>query len=149
MAWGVNAKDCLGGSRVLYCRGKRYTYTMRPEFIKEMKQVLTDKRAKLLGEIKAMDEAEVGLGKAGVVSFPSYGDKEDENAAKVATFSDNLSIDRTLEGMLHDVERALQRIAEGSYGKCKYCGQEIDERRLRARPESGSCVACKSKLQQQ
>jgi RNA polymerase-binding transcription factor DksA len=61
----------------------------------------------------------------------------------VATFTDNLSLEHTLEATLNDVNRALVRIAKGTYGKCKYCGQEIDERRLKARPESGSCVKCK------
>lgn len=122
-----------------------HTY-MRPEFVEEMRKVLEATQAKLQLELKTIAEEGGGSEVAGR-TFPSYGDKEDENAAEVATFSDNLSVDRTLEGILADVEKALDRIAKGTYGKCKYCGQEIDERRLRVRPESGSCVACKTKLQ--
>ena len=40
------------------------------------------------------------------------------------------------------VEAALRRIDEGSYGECTGCGEEIDTRRLDALPESPMCVAC-------
>ncbi|MDZ4229867.1 MAG: TraR/DksA C4-type zinc finger protein, partial [Candidatus Veblenbacteria bacterium] len=74
-----------------------------------------------------------------------YGDKEDENASEVATFTDNLALGRTLEGTLDDVVAALERLQKGTYGKCRYCQKDIDERRLRARPESSSCIDCKKK----
>ena len=78
--------------------------------------------------------------------FPQFGSKDDENAAEVATFSDALSLQRTIEESLTDVRRALSRMAKGEYGLCRYCGKPIDERRLLARPESSSCVACKEEL---
>ena len=80
------------------------------------------------------------------IAYPEYGSAEDENAAEVATFSDELSLEQKLEESLGDVRSALDRIAKGTYGLCRYCGQAIDPRRLEARPESSSCVACKEKL---
>ena len=79
--------------------------------------------------------------------FPEFGDKEDENAAEVADYSDRLSIEHTLEVQLRDVVKALESIKNGTYGICKYCKQPIEEKRLEARPTSSSCVACKKKLQ--
>lgn len=75
--------------------------------------------------------------------FPQLGDKEDENASEVAEYSKDLTLERTLEASLRDVVKALERIAEGSYGVCKYCGKLIDEKRLTARPTSTSCIDCK------
>ena len=75
--------------------------------------------------------------------FPQLGDKEDENAAEVAEFSKNLTLERTLEASLRDVNKALDRIKDGSYGVCKYCGKDIGEKRLMARPTSTSCIECK------
>ncbi|HEX9664729.1 MAG TPA: TraR/DksA C4-type zinc finger protein [Patescibacteria group bacterium] len=79
--------------------------------------------------------------------FPDMGDKEDENALEVAAYGDRLTLERTLEKKLQDVVSALEKIEKGQYGVCKYCGQEIDEKRLLARPESGACVSCKAELQ--
>lgn len=79
-------------------------------------------------------------------TFPELGDKEDENANEVAIYSDNLTIERTLEKELQDIKSALAKIKRGTYGKCKYCKKEIDKRRLLVRPASSACVECKKKL---
>lgn len=81
--------------------------------------------------------------------FPKIGDSEDENAAEVAQFTDNLSLEDELEHALRDVEGSLARMEAGTYGLCTYCKQEIDENRLRARPTSSSCIKCKKTLTQE
>lgn len=43
---------------------------------------------------------------------------------------------------LIQIERALGRISEGSYGKCEGCADEIGHRRLQARPLATLCIAC-------
>jgi len=42
------------------------------------------------------------------------------------------------------VDAALARFDDGEYGECQACGELIDERRLRANPESPFCLACQS-----
>ena len=78
--------------------------------------------------------------------FPDYGNDEDENANEVAEYSDRLSLEHTLEKQLRDVKKALQSIEEGTYGICKHCKNPIEEGRLKIRPTSTSCVACKKQL---
>jgi DnaK suppressor protein len=43
---------------------------------------------------------------------------------------------------LHDVENALRRIDEGSYGTCQACGGPMGMQRIRAIPEARFCVTC-------
>ena len=43
---------------------------------------------------------------------------------------------------LDDVEAALARRAEGSYGSCATCGRPIAPERLAARPSARTCIAC-------
>lgn len=43
---------------------------------------------------------------------------------------------------LHQVERALEAMGEGTYGKCEKCGDQIQPARLEARPLSTQCVDC-------
>ena len=40
------------------------------------------------------------------------------------------------------VRRALDRIADGSYGECVNCGNDIAAGRLEARPEAALCIDC-------
>lgn len=64
-----------------------------------------------------------------------------------ATFSREL--DMTLvdnsKKLLAEVERAIERFDEGTYGTCLRCGQSIPESRLDAIPTADLCIACKEK----
>ncbi|MBA3737538.1 MAG: TraR/DksA C4-type zinc finger protein [Actinobacteria bacterium] len=44
--------------------------------------------------------------------------------------------------MLRDVDRALVKLEEGTYGVCDRCGKLISEARLEARPWSVLCIDC-------
>jgi DnaK suppressor protein len=48
---------------------------------------------------------------------------------------------------LHEVEAALKRLHDGTYGICTTCGQEIMEARLDAMPETAHCMACQVQLE--
>lgn len=57
--------------------------------------------------------------------------------------------DAALEGQaalvsaeIASVTRALERIAEGTYGACTKCGADIAPGRLEARPEAALCIEC-------
>jgi len=43
---------------------------------------------------------------------------------------------------IRDLASALARIADGSYGACEDCGEDISEGRLEAIPEATRCVNC-------
>lgn len=45
---------------------------------------------------------------------------------------------------LREIDLALQRIANGTYGICSECGRMIDPARLSARPVARMCVPCKT-----
>ncbi len=81
--------------------------------------------------------------------FPNVGDEEGENATEVAAYSDRLSLEDALEKSLRDINSALARIEDDTYGICKYCKQEIGLERLQARPASSACIACKKTLTQE
>jgi DnaK suppressor protein len=45
---------------------------------------------------------------------------------------------------LQTIERALQRVADGSYGLCLQCGVAIPTARLHAQPTAERCVSCQA-----
>lgn len=47
--------------------------------------------------------------------------------------------------LLSHIERALDRIESGEYGKCRSCHNPISKARLEAVPHATLCIACKSK----
>jgi DnaK suppressor protein len=43
---------------------------------------------------------------------------------------------------IHQIQAALKRISEGTYGVCAQCGADIDPRRLTALPTATRCISC-------
>ncbi|MBI2483888.1 TraR/DksA family transcriptional regulator [Candidatus Uhrbacteria bacterium] len=115
-------------------------------------KILLEMKEKLLAEKIRLEEK---LGSFAKKSGPQagqyntqweeYGDDEEDNAAEVAAFGDSLGLEKTLEAELADTLNALHNIEEGTYGVCASCGTHIDPQRLRVRPQSALCLACKEK----
>ncbi len=52
------------------------------------------------------------------------------------------------QALLTEVEQALERIKQGTYGRCVNCGQPIPEKRLEALPWAARCVKDEEQLEQ-
>ncbi|HEY8340629.1 MAG TPA: TraR/DksA C4-type zinc finger protein [Egibacteraceae bacterium] len=65
-----------------------------------------------------------------------------DSAAATAERSELLALISTARERLGEIERALARMDDGTYGVCEVCGQPIPEARLEARPLSVRCVTC-------
>ncbi|TDC75061.1 TraR/DksA C4-type zinc finger protein [Actinomadura sp. 7K507] len=50
------------------------------------------------------------------------------------------SLERHRQGVL----AALERIDDGTYGRCLACGHAVPEGRLEARPDASRCITCQS-----
>jgi len=114
------------------------------ETLSKVKEQLLSSKKKMLEELKDVVSSD---GKEHQAKFPEYGDKADDNAQEIDGYTTNLATEKILDGSLRDIENALKRIEDGTYGICKYCKKEINPKRLLARPEASACVECKSKLQ--
>lgn len=79
--------------------------------------------------------------------FPEFGNKTDENAEEISDYSTNVATEQILEKTLRDINNALDKIKNNTYGICKYCEQPIEEKRMLARPMASACIKCKIKLQ--
>ncbi len=55
----------------------------------------------------------------------------------------DLSLLENARDLLDQVDRALRKIADGTYGKCASCGKSIEAARLRALPHASLCISCK------
>jgi RNA polymerase-binding protein DksA len=71
----------------------------------------------------------------------------DNHLAETATATLDREIDYTLEEnsehVLAAIDVALERIEDGTFGKCVTCGREIAEDRLAAIPWATQCIDCK------
>jgi RNA polymerase-binding protein DksA len=70
----------------------------------------------------------------------------DNHLADTATETYDRELDYTLEEnsehLLTEIDAALKRIANGTYGTCTNCGNQIPEERLEALPWATLCIDC-------
>jgi DnaK suppressor protein len=111
-----------------------------------MKKRLESKRAELENQIANLTEAHptpVDAIEAG------EGNQEFEDVAV-----DFLEIEKEQsllvneQALLSEVEEALKRIENGTYGRCIDCGQPIPEKRLEALPWAARCVKDEARLEE-
>lgn len=117
---------------------------MDAKTVAKLQTRLEHKKGQLAEAIANRGEADTGHRLKGEFEsrFPSYGNKDEENATEVAEYQDTLSTEESLEGSLEKVSAALERIKKGTYGMCRTCGKEISRERLNAYPEADVCVQC-------
>lgn len=116
--------------------------------IEEIKKQLLEGKVKIKKDLTALSKKDSHEVDNMTAKFPEYGDKADENAQEINDYSTNLVAEKVLEKSLEDINNALERIDNGTYGICKYCHQPIGKKRILARPTAGACIECKTKLQQ-
>ena len=101
---------------------------------------LREEREKLLHQLHELGADENG----DLTGEIDYGDAFADAAAATAERTEVLGLVDTLKRLLDNVDAALARIGDGSYGICADCGKEIGAARMEFRPTSRLCVDCKS-----
>ena len=101
---------------------------------------LTSQRGEIVAQLVELGATESGdLG--GEVDF---GEGFADAATATAERTELLGIIDALVKRLAEVDAALARITDGTYGGCANCGKEIGAARLEHRPESVHCIDCKA-----
>lgn len=102
-----------------------------------LRRALEEERLQLKEELARLDaRAPEGIG---------YHDHIADDATDVMDQTTRAALRRHLEIRLREVEAALRRMEEGTYGICQACGRPIDVARLKAIPFAAFCLECQSK----
>ena len=99
---------------------------------------LEAKQAELTGSLRNRDEIVIEKAPDALDEVQQAGERE---------FAIR-SLDRD-SGMLRQIHGALRRIADGSYGVCAHCEEEIAPKRINAVPWSAFCIRCQEKADRQ
>ena len=62
-------------------------------------------------------------------------------ADRFEDFEEKSALIMPLEARLAQVEGALSRLTDGTFGKCRVCGNAIEDNRLGANPAAETCIA--------
>lgn len=107
----------------------------------DAEQSLREERANLVHRLSELGANEEGELREDV----DFGEGFADAAATTAERTELIGLVESLKGMLGDIDTALERLSDGTYGTCAECGKKIGQARLEFRPESIYCVDCKAK----
>ena len=106
----------------------------------EVEEELRRDASRLAGELAAAEE---GLADLIRDSGDGAGDDQADAGSKTFEREHEMSLANNARDMLLQVEHALARLANGTYGACESCGTPIGKGRLQAFPRATLCLACK------
>lgn len=116
---------------------------MEKAFVEKMKEKLIEQKNTILGSLAAQNEDYKKIVEGG------------ESGDDVDVASDVVD-GRLLESLgaqdsnrLQMINNALDRIKQGTYGRCLVCKEEIPEERLKAIPYAFMCINCQSRNERQ
>ncbi len=117
---------------------------MNKKELKKFKDQLEDVRKKIAGDLDHIEKETLNKSQrdaSGDLSGYSF------HMADVATDNYdrelNLDLASTEQKRLNAIDEALQKIEDGTYGKCEICGAKISVQRLKAVPYAKLCIKCK------
>ncbi|HLF27014.1 MAG TPA: TraR/DksA C4-type zinc finger protein [Anaerolineae bacterium] len=99
----------------------------------------------LLVEQARLDEVLAGLTEVAVQDNLGYGNHQADDGTAAFDQAKDLAMRINAEGLLKQVNDALRRFENGTYGLCVECNQPIDPARLKAIPYAELCMDCQRK----
>ncbi len=112
---------------------------MRAREIERYKKRLTAKRIELLDRVRDAQDTEVTVGEEKAADL---GDRALSSTSRTVLHQ----LSASERQVLRRIEKALERIGEGTYGRCLNCSQPIQKGRLDAVPWARYCIECQEKL---
>lgn len=117
---------------------------MNKREMKKFENLLVAERERLSGSIRSIEDAsrhESGRDHTG--DFSSYAESGTDNF----NLETALNIASGESDWLNEVNDALTRLHDGTYGVCENCEKEIPRKRLEVFPSARHCVACKEAIE--
>ncbi len=114
--------------------------------IPRMKERLEAKRTELQEQIASLTEAHPTP--VDPIEASEGPQDFEETAVDFLETQQEQSIEVNVQALLTEVEDALKRIEDGTYGFCVVCGKYIPEKRLEALPWASRCVKDQAQLEQ-
>lgn len=113
-----------------------------PLDLAQVRATLVEERARIMHRLELLAEPEDDDSVGREISYnPDRSDLADEYAARERDLA-LLAIDQE---QLAQIDAALQRLTEGTYGVCLTCGEPITPGRLEILPYATLCIRCQSR----
>jgi RNA polymerase-binding protein DksA len=106
------------------------------------RELLLDERKRVASALENLHEETAGTLRDDAGEETAYDNHLGDTATETYDRELDYSLEENSEHFLAEIDAALARIEEGTYGICTNCGKQIPEERLEARPWATLCIEC-------
>jgi RNA polymerase-binding protein DksA len=120
---------------------------LRPEdkkFLQEQKVLLLEERATYTQQAENLKAEADQLAEEMEPGDIQFDEESGEGGTMNVERERDLALSAQAQAAVEEIDKALAKITDGTYGYCEQCGQPIPKARLKALPYAALCVACKS-----
>jgi RNA polymerase-binding protein DksA len=114
------------------------------KFLEGQLRALTEERATYLHQAESLQAEADSLTEDREPGDVQFDEESGEGDTLAVERERDLALSAQARAAIEQIDRAIEKIHDGSYGKCDSCGTTIPKERLRALPYAALCVKCKS-----
>jgi DnaK suppressor protein len=114
--------------------------------LQKVRQKLDGERARVSREIEDFEE-DLSVSLEESTEENMYDQHMADSATPMLNREIDVSLEENARNVLTQIDRALEKLDEGTYGTCDQCGRPIGEERLEVMPYATLCVDCKRRME--
>jgi DnaK suppressor protein len=114
------------------------------KFLEGQLQALTDERATYLRQAETLQAEADSLTEDREPGDVQFDEESGEGDTLAVERERDLALSAQARAAIEQIDEAVSKIHDGTYGRCESCGNVIPKERLRALPYAALCVKCKS-----
>jgi DnaK suppressor protein len=109
--------------------------------LRDLRTQLQEERTELERQMAEIEEGSFGTPQSELSGDVASFDEEYADAG-TATFERerDLSLSNNIRDLIEKIDKALERIEDGTYGLCERCGRPIEKARIKALPYASLCI---------
>lgn len=107
------------------------------------KKLLLEEKESVMNTLELMKENDPDLSlRESTNELSAYDNHPADLGTETFMMEQNMNLESVEKLRLREIDDSLERINNGTYGKCDICGKDIDEERLEVIPEAKICMEC-------
>ena len=114
--------------------------TLSQKEIQELKEKLLAERKDLQSQLDELEEDSFGSNQSDISGEMGFDEEYADAGTNTFEREKDLSLVNNLRDLMDRIDKALAKMADGTYGLCDRCGKPIEKLRLKALPYANLCI---------
>ena len=106
----------------------------------ELRQALLKEQAELRAQLAELEESTFSTPQSDLSGEVDFDEQPADSGTATFERERDLSLENNIRDLLEKIDKALERMNNGTYGICERCGKPIEKARLKALPYANLCI---------